>query len=198
MFSTSSQQTGQGFREERRSRARRADEEDVALGNLDIFLGICRFQALVVVVYSDGQDLLGLILPDYILVEDLVDFTRFWQLARGLPDSLLHLLSDNVITQLDALIADEDRGTGDELAHLVLALATERAVEEFAVIALAVIAATHLGIGLRKVRLDSAEARSPDKSTADLAFGPEQGSSEFRTGRLTDNELIRKPPPAFP
>ena len=41
----------------------------------------------------------------------------------------LVLLADDVHAQLDALVADENGRAGDELAHLVLALAAERAVE---------------------------------------------------------------------
>ncbi len=40
------------------------------------------------------------------------------------------LLADDVVAQLDALVADEHRRAGDELAHLVLALAAERAVKQ--------------------------------------------------------------------
>ena len=39
------------------------------------------------------------------------------------------LLADDVHAQLDAFIADEHGRAGNELAHLVLALAAERAVE---------------------------------------------------------------------
>ena len=41
----------------------------------------------------------------------------------------LVLLADDVHAELDAFIADEDRRPGNELAHLVLALAAEGAVE---------------------------------------------------------------------
>ena len=38
-------------------------------------------------------------------------------------------LSDDINTQFNALVADIDRRTGNKLAHLVLALAAERAIE---------------------------------------------------------------------
>jgi hypothetical protein len=47
---------------------------------------------------------------------------------------LLHFLADDVVAQVDALVADEDRRTRDQLAHLVLALAAERAVQQLAVV----------------------------------------------------------------
>jgi hypothetical protein len=44
--------------------------------------------------------------------------------ARGLA-----FLTQNIFAELDAFIADEHGGSGDELAHLVLALAAKRAIE---------------------------------------------------------------------
>jgi len=41
----------------------------------------------------------------------------------------LELLADDVIAQFDAFVTDEHRGPGNELAHLVLALPAERAVQ---------------------------------------------------------------------
>src|SRR5882724_1035636 len=43
---------------------------------------------------------------------------------------LIALLRDDVVAQLDALVADIDRRPGDELPHLVLALSAEGAVPE--------------------------------------------------------------------
>jgi hypothetical protein len=42
-----------------------------------------------------------------------------------------HFLADDVVAQLDALVADEHRRAGDQLLDLVLALAAERAIERF-------------------------------------------------------------------
>ena len=50
------------------------------------------------------------------------------------PAGLLDLLADDVVAELDALVADEYRGAGDQLADLVLALAAERAVEQLAAV----------------------------------------------------------------
>jgi hypothetical protein len=48
---------------------------------------------------------------------------------RGIGCGCLRPLADDVHAQFDALVADKYGRTGDELAHLVLALAAERAVE---------------------------------------------------------------------
>jgi hypothetical protein len=49
--------------------------------------------------------------------------------------TILELFADDVVAELDALVADEHGRAGNELAHLVLALAAERAVEQLAVVA---------------------------------------------------------------
>ena len=67
-----------------------------------------------------------MVLPDHVVVENPVDLARSGQLAalssRG---GLLHLLADDVVAQIHAFVANEYRRPGDELAHLVLALAAE-------------------------------------------------------------------------
>ena len=41
----------------------------------------------------------------------------------------LGLFADDIVAQLDAFVADEHRGSGDELAHLMLRFPAEAAVE---------------------------------------------------------------------
>jgi hypothetical protein len=66
--------------------------------------------ALVVVVDRDGEDLLRRILADHVLVEDVADFLRRRQLALGGAGRLGgDLIANDVVAQLDALVADEDR-----------------------------------------------------------------------------------------
>ena len=54
----------------------------------------------------------------------------------------LHLLADDVIAQVDAFVADKDRGAGNQFAYFMLAFATEGAIEQFAVV-LAVAGVSH-------------------------------------------------------
>src|SRR5262249_33971909 len=84
---------------------------------------------LVVVMDRDRQHLLRVVLIDDVVVEDFADLLRSRDAVTGLHQRGLVLLADNVHAQLDALVADEDRRPGDELAHLVLALAAERAIK---------------------------------------------------------------------
>ena len=86
-------------------------------------------EPLVVVVDGDREHLLGVVLADHVVVEDLADFLRRRNAVARLHQRGLVLLADDVHAQFDAFVADEHGRAGDELAHLVLALAAERAVE---------------------------------------------------------------------
>src|SRR5690606_28312489 len=91
--------------------------------------------ALVVVVHGHGQRLLGAGLADHVLVEDLEDLARLGQRAARALRLLLELLADDVVAQLDALIADEHARARDQLADFVLALPAERAIQDLAAVA---------------------------------------------------------------
>src|SRR5467141_825278 len=123
------QHLGQRLREQRLAGAGGADQENVGFLQLDVAVVVARLDPLVVVVDGDGEDLLGALLADDVLVEDALDLGRLGQRA-DLPRLLLFpLLGDDVVAELDALVADVDGGARDELAHVVLALAAERALQ---------------------------------------------------------------------
>jgi hypothetical protein len=82
-----------------------------------------------VVVDGDRQDLLGALLPDDIVVEEVLDLDRSRQSDGGAVLLPLALLGDDVVAELDALVADVDGGAGDQLADLPLPLPTEGARE---------------------------------------------------------------------
>src|SRR5690606_23566205 len=123
------------LREQGLSRARRPDEQDVALLQLDAVVrtarpalaGLAGVDALVVVVDRDREDLLGEVLPDHVLVEEGLDLRGRGQGHLGAPLVPLVLLRDDVVAQLDALVADVDGGPGDQLADLALRLPAEGA-----------------------------------------------------------------------
>ena len=73
-----------------------------------------------------------MVLADHVLVEDGADLVRHRQIGLGALGAVLALglLADDVVAELDALVADEHRRAGDQLAHFVLALAAERAVQQ--------------------------------------------------------------------
>ncbi len=92
----------------------------------------CRLSMRLVVVDGHGQGALGAVLADHVLVEDLEDLARLGQRTACRLRLLLKLLTDDVVAQLHALIADEYARTRNQLAHFMLALAAERAVEDLA------------------------------------------------------------------
>src|SRR5204862_1494846 len=83
--------------------------------------------ALVVVVAGDGQRPLGVLLPDDVLVEHVVDLARLGQRLDVERRRSGELLVDDLVTEIDALVADVDAGAGDQLLDLALALAAEAA-----------------------------------------------------------------------
>jgi hypothetical protein len=86
------------------------------------------------VVHGHRQDPLGALLADDVLIENFLDFLRLGELIPGALSALFQLLPDYVVAQLDAFVADENARAGNELPNLVLALSTEGAVQELAVI----------------------------------------------------------------
>ena len=80
------------------------------------------------IVHRNGQDLLGVLLADHIVVENFTDFLWRRHAVFGFDEGDLVLFTDDIHAQLNALIADEYGWTGNELAHLVLALSAEGAI----------------------------------------------------------------------
>src|SRR5262249_42007714 len=72
--------------------------------------------------------LLGMVLADHIVIENLADFLRRRDAVARFYQPGLVVLADDVHAQLDAFVADVDSCAGNELAQLVLALAAERAI----------------------------------------------------------------------
>ena len=82
------EQPGQRLGEQRLAGAGRADQQDVRLGQLDVVLAalLADLDPLVVVVDRDRELLLGLLLADHVLVEELLDLVGDGQarlVARG-------------------------------------------------------------------------------------------------------------------
>jgi len=80
-------------------------------------------------MHRNGQDLLGPLLPDDIFIECPLDLGRLRQTGQlGFLD-VLPFLGDDLIAEINTLVADENRGAGDKLLYFFLALAAERAFE---------------------------------------------------------------------
>src|SRR5205085_4726950 len=133
------EEAGERLRQQRLAGTGGADQQDVRLLELDVAValgpgrlhagpgarGLARVDALVVVVDGDGEDLLGALLADDVVIEEGLDLDRGGKgdgRAVLLP---LGLLGDDVVAELDALVTDVDRGAGDELPDFPLPLAAE-------------------------------------------------------------------------
>jgi len=81
------------------------------------------------VVHGHTEHTLGVILADYVIVQHAADFLRRRHPVARLHQVRLVLLTDDIHAQLDALVADEHGRARDQLAHLMLRLAAERAVQ---------------------------------------------------------------------
>src|SRR5262249_17069400 len=125
------------LRQQRFARASRANQQDVRLRELDVVVLGLVVETLVVIVDRDREHLLGVILADDVVVKNFAYFLWGRNAVARLHQRGLVLLADDVHAQFDALVADEHGRTSDELAHLVLALAAERAVKRILGIATA-------------------------------------------------------------
>jgi hypothetical protein len=73
-----------------------------------------------VVVDRYRQHLLGAHLPNDVAVEEFVDLVWFGKLLETHLFGAAELLFDDLVAQVDALIADIDAGAGDQLLDLLL------------------------------------------------------------------------------
>ena len=120
----------QRLRQERLTAACGAKHQNVGLLQFHIIrLSCTHINALIVIVNSHGEALFGLVLTDYILVEDCADVLRFWDVLEFYFCFFTELLLNDFIAQFNAFVADIDAGTSNQLSYLLLGLATKRALE---------------------------------------------------------------------
>ena len=85
----------------------RSDHQDVRLLNVDIL--DFRSDALVVVIDRYGQNLLRLILPDDILIKEIMDLLRLQKMdvrAVAVLSEIAVLLVQDLLAELDTLVTD--------------------------------------------------------------------------------------------
>jgi hypothetical protein len=88
-------------------------------------------QTLVVVVHRHGQSAFGFFLANDVVVQIGFDVQGGGQTIFGVfgDPGGWQLIANDVVAQINALVANEDRRSGDELFDLVLAFAAEGAVQ---------------------------------------------------------------------
>jgi hypothetical protein len=123
---------GQRLGQQRLAAAGGPEQQDVGLLQLEVLvLGLHHLDALVVVVDGDRERALSRVLADHVLLEDGVDLLRLRQVLEVERGRAGQLLVDDLVAEIDALVADVDAGPGDQLLHLALRLAAETAQELF-------------------------------------------------------------------
>ena len=129
------EELGQRLREQRLAGAGRADQQDVRLVQLDFVAAARRLldlDPLVVIVDGDRELLLGRLLANHVLVEELLDFLRRGQ-RRARAGAALEavVVRDDVVADLDTLVADEYGRARNQLPDVVLIFIAERAAQDF-------------------------------------------------------------------
>ena len=115
------------LREQRLPATRRPEQQDVRLLELDLPLVLPHADALVVVVDGDGERPFRFLLRDDVVVQHRVDVARPRKVVEVELGRSRQLLVDDLVAEIDALVADVDAGPGDELLDLPLTLAAEAA-----------------------------------------------------------------------
>src|SRR6185436_2145722 len=99
--------------------------------NLDVRTSSRQFDSLVVLIDRDGQTLLRFVLANDVLFEESFDLAGLGQRwPRSYRLSLL-FIADNLITDVDALVADIDGGTCNEFLNFVLRFPAKRTTQRF-------------------------------------------------------------------
>jgi hypothetical protein len=166
--------------------AGRANQQDIRLRELDVVVLGLVVETLVVIMDRDREHLLGVILADHVVVENLAYLLGSWDAIARLHQRGFILLADDVHAQLDAIVANEYGRTGDELVHLVLVLAAERAKEQFLGFAAADVA------HLRTPQDTSHHSRNPQDQTRLTHDRGGQARAGTKGGRAPAASIIKE------
>ncbi|CAB4869296.1 unannotated protein [freshwater metagenome] len=134
------EQPGQCLCEVGLAAARRPEQQDVGLLQFHIVTtadGAARLELdpLVVVVDGHREDLLRGDLTDYVLIKEVGDLPGRGEFLEMRFRCIGELFFDDLVAEIDALVADIHAGAGDELLDLLLRLPAERTLQQLARIA---------------------------------------------------------------
>jgi len=127
------QHPGNGTRQKGLARPGLPYQNDVGLFNLGFIVPDLLPQPLVMVVDSHGQNLLGTVLPDDILVKKLLDLPGFHQLdAAQIKTSLLfHLLQEDGMRLLRTPVTNMTINARNEQVDIPFLPSAERTLIHF-------------------------------------------------------------------
>ncbi|MCY1220294.1 hypothetical protein D9M72_323040 [compost metagenome] len=106
-----------------------------AFGEAAALRGVAGLDPLVMVVHRDGEGTLGRFLADDVFLQEIEDFARLGQFEAAKVRYFREFLFNDLVAELNALVADVDAGPGNELSHLLLALSAERALQQIRALA---------------------------------------------------------------
>ena len=86
------------------------------------------------VVDRDGENPLRLFLPNDVVVQEFKNFNRLGKFFERQLAGFGEFLFDDLVTQVNALVADVDTRTSDQFLDLLLGLPAKRALQKFATI----------------------------------------------------------------
>ena len=109
----------------------RTDEQDVGFVDLDVVEHAVVIHALVMVIDRYRERLLRLFLPNHVLIKEGLDF--LWCRAGNdlFLGFALFFFCEDLVAERDALIADVDVGSRDELLDALFGLPAEAAAQVF-------------------------------------------------------------------
>src|SRR6266404_3147493 len=107
------------------ARARGPDEHNVRFLNLNVSAAASQLDSLVVLIDGDRQLLLCFFLPNNVLVKKRLNLAGLRQRRSRRYRLSLLVVGDDLVTNVDTLIADVDRRSGNEFLDFVLRLAAE-------------------------------------------------------------------------
>jgi hypothetical protein len=105
------------------------DQNDIGFLDFDVGTTAGQFDALVMLIDSDSQLLLGFFLPDHVFIKEGPDLARLgkWR-SRRYRLSLL-VVGNDLVTDVYTLIADVYGWAGNELLNFILRFTAERAAQ---------------------------------------------------------------------
>ena len=83
------------------------------------------FDSLVMIVDGDSQLLLADLLADHILIEKIFDLRRLVKRLLTGGRFHRHIVGDDLIANINALVTDKDGGTCDQFFDVILTLVAE-------------------------------------------------------------------------
>ena len=98
------------------------EQQNVALLQLHVVGTDAGVDTLIVIVHGHRQGFFGRLLADYVLVQDFLNLLRSGYVAEFDINFIVHLFFNDLVAQLDALVANVNARSGDQLLDLVLPL----------------------------------------------------------------------------